>query len=188
MKILIINNNSKYIQELALMFPGADIVNKKNLRKDLNLSNYDLAVLSGGSNVPTVLRHPEEYFFEINLIKKGEIPVLGICLGAEIICEAYGGELHELSEEHRGTVKIKIEDITLKNLLELDKISVIEGHKIGIKTLPRNFISCASSEHGVEIFRHRDYPIVGFQFHPEISNNKNIINWVFEKLNLNHHI
>lgn len=166
------------------MFSEAIVIDKENLTKNLDLSPYNLLVLSGGSGAPTVLRHPEKYVVEIDLIKESKIPVLGICLGAEIICEAYGGVLKELPEKQRGVVKLKIGDRKLQDLLNSNRIEVVEGHKIGIQTLPKDFVSCAFSEHGVEIFRHLNKPIIGFQFHPEVSNDKKLLDWAFEILNL----
>ena len=184
MKALIINNHSKYIKELSSLFSDVIVLDKENLTKDFDITSYDLLVLSGGSNVPTVLRHPEEYAFEINLVKNKQIPVLGICLGGEIITKAFNGELQELSEKHRGIIKLKIKDIKLKLKLGEDEFEAIEGHQIGIRTLPENFVSCASSKHGIEILKHINKPIIGFQFHPEISNNKKLFDWIFETLNL----
>jgi len=184
MKTIIINNNSKHIKELASLFSDVVILDKKNLTQDFDINGYDLLILSGGSNVPTVLRHPEEYTFEIELVRKNSIPILGICLGTEIICEAYGGKLQELSEKHRGSIKLKIEDIKLKLQLGKDELEVVEGHQIGVKTLPENFVSCALSEHGIEILKHKDKLIVGFQFHPEISDNKKLLDWAFETLKI----
>jgi anthranilate/para-aminobenzoate synthase component II len=114
MKTLIINNHSNYIKELVSLFSDVVIIDKQTLTKDFNITNYDLIVLSGGSNVPTVLRHPEEYIYEISIIKESKIPVLGICLGAEIICEAYGGKLQELTEEHRGVITLQITNLDLE--------------------------------------------------------------------------
>ena len=73
MKTLIINNRSKYINELSSLFSNVTILNKENLTKDFDVTTYDLIVLSGGSNVPTVLRHPEAYSDELELIKNANI-------------------------------------------------------------------------------------------------------------------
>ena len=169
MKTLIINNHSNYIKELVSLFSDVVIIDKQTLTKDFNITNYDLIVLSGGSNVPTVLRHPEEYIYEISIIKESKIPVLGICLGAEIICEAYGGKLQELTEEHRGVITLQITNLDLEKALGVSNLEVTEGHHIGIQGIPQDFISCAHSEHGIEIIKHKDKPIIGFQFHPEVA-------------------
>jgi GMP synthase (glutamine-hydrolysing) len=162
------------------MFSDVIVFDKENITKDFDVRNYDLLVLSGGSNVPTVLRHREEYSFEIDLVKKSNIPILGICLGAEIITEAFNGKLEQLSEEHRGIVELQIIDIDLQKVIREESIKVNEGHHIGIKTLPKEFISCAKSKHGIEILKHNYKSIIGFQFNPEISDNKKLFDWVFE--------
>jgi anthranilate/para-aminobenzoate synthase component II len=184
MKTLIIDNHSKYINELSSMFSDVVILSKENLTKDFDVAIYDLIVLSGGLNVPTVMRHPEEYKYEIELIKNTNIPIIGICLGLEIITETFDGELQELPEEHRGLIKLQITNSDLEKVLGTSSIEVNEGHHIGIKQMPHDFISCAQSEHGIEILRHKEKPILGFQFHPEISNNKKLLDWAFETLNL----
>ncbi len=184
MKTLIIDNNSKHIEELKSLFKEAEIINKKNLNNDLKLNKYDLLVLSGGSNVPTVLRHPNEYSFEMNLIRTSNIPIIGICLGLEIITKAFDGELQELPVKHKGLVQLKISDPKLKSSINSEFIDVIEVHHINIKKLPEKFISCANSQHGVEIIKHINKPIIGFQFHPEILKNQKLIDWMFKTLNL----
>ncbi len=182
MKTLIINNKSKYIQELASLFPNVVVLDKENLTKNFDTTAYNLIVLSGGSNVPTVLRHPEEYNIEIELIKNTNVPIIGICLGAEIITKAFDGELQELPKEHRGIVNLGITHPDLEKILGTQHLEVTEGHHIGIKTLPKDFISCAESEHGVEIIKHKNKPIIGVQFHPEISNNKVIVQWLVDEV------
>lgn len=182
MKALIINNRTTHLEELRSLFIDSVVIEKENLDNNLDISGYDVIVFSGGSNTPTVLEHPEYYTSEINIIKQSKIPIVGICLGAEIIVEALGGELYKLPERHRGGVLLKIEDEELKSKIGADNLEVSEGHAIGIKTLPKDFISCASSEHGIEIIRHKARPIFGFQFHPEILPNKKLIDWLFEDL------
>ena len=88
MKTLIINNHTKHIDELRNLFIGADIIDKIDLvnHGTSDFENYDLIVLSGGSgNIPSVFHNPEEYQFEIDLVKYSSVPIVGICLGAEII-------------------------------------------------------------------------------------------------------
>ncbi len=179
MKTLLINNHTKHLVELCSLFDNPVVIEKEHLTMDLNIDGYDLIVFSGGSNVSTVLENPEEYFTEMDIIKQAKIPVLGICLGLEIIVKAFGGELQKLSEAHRGNVQLKIEDSELKLKINSDVLNVSEGHGIGIRTLPEGFISCASSEHGIEIIKHRDRAILGLQFHPEVSSNPKLIEWIF---------
>ena len=188
MKTLIINNHSKYIAELSSIFSNVVILDKEKLNIDFDISEYDLIVLSGGSNVPTVLRHPEKYENEIELIKNTNIPIVGICLGSEIIIKAFGGELKELQKKHKGIIKLKIINQYLEKILETSKIEVAEAHHVGIQELPQNFTSYAESDHGIEIFKHNNKTIIGFQFHPEVSNNNGIIKWILGELAISHEL
>lgn len=184
MRVLIINNHTKHLDALATLFLNADIIDKNDLREDINYSSYDLVVISGGSGIPTVLDYPDEYNFESKLITETSRPVLGICLGSEIITYAFGGILQKLEMTHKGIIELDILDKNLKKILGSNFINVHESHKIGIKQIPKNFIVCATSEHGVEIIKHKTKPILGIQFHPEISKNDKLFKWIFETLNL----
>ena len=153
MRVLIINNHTKHLDALATLFLNADIIDKNDLREDINYSSYDLVVISGGSGIPTVLDYPDEYNFESKLITETSRPVLGICLGSEIITYAFGGILQKLEMTHKGIIELDILDKNLKKILGSNFINVHESHKIGIKQIPKNFIVCATSEHGVEIIK-----------------------------------
>ncbi len=182
MKTLVVNNHTQHLNELVSVFPNVTVIDRKELQSIDNLGIYDLLVFSGGSSVPTILRHPEEYKAEIETVKKTTIPVIGICLGCEVITKAFGGELQELPEEHRGVIDLQITNSDLEKSLGSSKITVMEGHHIGIKQMPQSFVSCAQSEHGVEIIKHKDRPIIGVQFHPEISNNQKIVQWLLNEV------
>ena len=184
MRTLIIDNHTKNLEELCALFPKAKVTSKENFRQNSNISDFDLIVLSGGSNVPTVLRHPEEYSQEMDLVRNSNIPILGICLGSEIITKAFDGNLVELDEELRGAVTLNIENKTLIETLGSETLKVYEGHKIAIKDLPGTLVSCANSEHGIEIIKHATKPIIGLSFHPEISPNKDLLRWVLKTLHL----
>ncbi len=183
MKTLIIDNHTKYLEELKSLFSASEVIQKENLQS-INPRDFDLVVISGGSNVPTVLRHPEEYKPEIALIKNSTVPILGICLGSELVTYSFGGELCELPENHRGEITLELTDPQLQDVCETTKLLVHEGHHIGIKSLPTNLIPCAYSEHGIEIVRHAAKPIIGLQFHPELDKNEKLIQWVFKTLKL----
>lgn len=183
MKTLIINNHTTHIKELISLFPDTTVLQKENL-KDVDIDNYDLIVISGGSNVPSIVDHSEQYIDEISLIKNSAIPILGICLGSELITYVYGGELVWLPEKHGGPVNIKIKDLSLSEAMGALEFNAQEGHMVGIKTLPDDFISCAYSEHSIEIIKHKSKPIIGLQFHPELQKDEKLLGWIFNTLRL----
>jgi GMP synthase-like glutamine amidotransferase len=148
----------------------------------LDLNPFELVVISGGSDVPTVLNHPEIYSLEIEMVKKLNIPILGICLGAEIITEAFGGTLQILSPVHSGLVNMSLLDESLKKEIGADTLSALEGHRIGVKEVPQDFVVCALSEHSPEIIKHKDRPIIAIQFHPEATQNPKVFEWIFKSI------
>ncbi len=184
MKTLIVNNHTKHLEELCELFSFPVVIQKEEFNNSIDLNEYNLIVFSGGSHIPGVFYHPEQYKIEIDFIKNNTIPVIGVCLGMEIIVEAFGGKLFELSQKHRGNINLIINNKELINCINSSVLEVFEGHSIGTEVLPDDFISCAYSEHGIEIIKHKERPILGFQFHPEVSKNKNLILWIEKTLDL----
>jgi GMP synthase-like glutamine amidotransferase len=141
MKTLIVNNHTMHLSELIQLFPNATLIEMESLKKVVNIEFFDCVVISGGSAVPTVLHHPELYQEEIAFIQNCSIPLLGICLGCELIVHAFGGALKELPEKYSGAVEITTTDNTLSEFFSSKSISTLEAHRIGIEKLPPTFMS-----------------------------------------------
>lgn len=171
MKVLVVDNHTKDLKELCSMFSDFIVVDKEKFESFPSKENFNLVVFSGGTNVPTVLRHPEEYEAEINFVKSTKIPVVGICLGFEIIAYAFGGKLKEIKRDKSKIVELNIVDKSLKEIFKQKNIRVYESHFIGIENVPKDFNLLANSSHGVEIMEHKDRPILAIQFHPEKTEN-----------------
>lgn len=185
MRILIIDNHTRFLKELQDSFPGSvDVISKEKIEHKKILDGYDLLVFSGGYGVSSVSNHPDKYLNEIQIIQDTKVPILGICLGAEIITYALGGKLKKLEQIHQGSVTLNITDVSLSETLRTNIINVYECHHWGIETIPDGMISCAHSDHGPEIIKHSQRQIVGIQFHPEVSQNDKIFEWVFESLGI----
>ena len=170
------------MDKLAEFLPGkVSVIDKDKLNGSIALSQYDLIVFSGGSDVPTVMRHPEEYFQEIEIIKNVKIPILGICLGAEIINIAFDGTIKKLGKEFLGNYSIDIKDGSAKKVLG-DAIIVAEGHSMAVDILGDRLEIIADSNRGIEIMKHRTKSIIGLQFHPELTSNKKLADWIFDTI------
>ncbi len=170
MKILLVNNLTKHLEELQEILKPHEITtaNFQNIPK--NYSDFDCIILSGGSKYK-VGGNDKIYKQEIELIKNSKIPVFGICLGFELICRTYSEKLEMLKEKKRGLTDLEIieKDPLLKGI---KKLSVFEAHRFYVKEV-KNLILLAKSKTGVEIIKHREKPIYGVQFHPEIRREKN---------------
>ena len=116
---------------------------------------------------------PEDAGICIPVIKEfaGKIPILGVCLGHQSICEAFGGTVSYAKELMHGKKKLMYkagESQLFKGLP--DTFAAARYHSLAAvrETIPEELKITAETEDG-EIMgvMHRDYPIYGVQFHPE---------------------
>lgn len=101
----------------------------------------------------------------------GRLPILGICLGHQAICEAFGGEVSYAKELMHGKKKLMYktgESQLFKGLP--DTFAAARYHSLAAlkDTLPEELRVTAESEDGeVMAVEHTKYPVFGVQFHPE---------------------
>lgn len=126
-------------------------------------------ILSGGKGNPYT---PLNLTADFIALMQFDVPILGFCLGHEIIAVAYGGRIKRLPEyqNKRECVRIhKLSDPLFRGITE-DEIYLKEKHQFHVHKLPEAFDVLGSSEvcpH--EIIKHKEKPIYGFQSHPEVS-------------------
>ncbi len=126
-------------------------------------------ILSGGKGNPyEPLNLTANYVALMNF----NVPVLGFCLGHEIIAVSYRGRIKKLPEYHGKKEVIKIlkpEDPIFEGL-EKTEVSLVKRHSFHVAELPCEFESLANSDTcSNEIIKHIKKPIYGFQSHPEVS-------------------
>ena len=98
-----------------------------------------------------------------------DIPILGVCLGHQAICEVFGLKIENALEIYHGKqdqIEIDNEDLIFKGLPK--KIIVGRYHSLigkgesnELKVIARN------SDNEIMAIKHKIYPIYGLQFHPE---------------------
>ena len=94
MKIIIVDNGSKHIkaiEKICRKHGRTEVLSFDNLEQVVDDKNTML-VLSGGHSYPVKYNH-ELYAKEMALIKNSKMPIIGICLGFELIAECYGASL-----------------------------------------------------------------------------------------------
>lgn len=126
-------------------------------------------ILSGGKGNPfEPLSLTSNFVALINF----DVPVLGLCLGHEILAAAYRGRIRRLPKQRNGTDTVRIigRSDPIFDGLDSDTVSLRKQHSFFVSQLPEKFVSLAESDTCPnEIIRHRDKPVYGFQSHPEVS-------------------
>ncbi len=99
-----------------------------------------------------------------------DIPILGVCLGHQSIGEAFGGDVVKARElMHGKTSPIRHSEKGIFSGVAQDTL-VARYHSLAVDpdTLPKELVVTATASNGeIMAMRHRDYPVVGVQFHPE---------------------
>jgi anthranilate synthase component 2 len=100
-----------------------------------------------------------------------KIPLLGVCLGHQAICEAFGASISHAKQLMHG----KQSEILLEETCPIFKglpkqIRVARYHSLAARgeTIPEGLVVTATTaDNEVMAVMHRQYPIYGVQFHPE---------------------
>ena len=106
----------------------------------------------------------------VNLLG-GKVPILGVCLGHQAICEACGATVSyakELMHGKQSMAQLYIDSSFFHDLPE--EIPVARYHSLAVleETLPESLKVIARADDGeVMAVQHREYPVYGLQFHPE---------------------
>ncbi|MGB3073035.1 MAG: gamma-glutamyl-gamma-aminobutyrate hydrolase family protein [Candidatus Moraniibacteriota bacterium] len=180
-KFLLVDNGSVRIEELDRLLPETPTTVDVEGFKALDTRSFDLVLLSGSSTLP-VLGNEALFSDELQFIREAHIPIIGICLGAELIGHAFSGTLHDLGEKRKGMVDIVSTD-TDGLLLELGRhFSVYEAHRFALASVPSEFLVLAKSDHGPEILKHATLPIWGLQFHPEHLTDETVGDEIFSRI------
>ena len=100
-----------------------------------------------------------------------EIPTLGVCLGHQAICEAYGATVSyakELMHGKQSTITIDETCPIFQGMGNTMKAARYHSLAAVKETIPETLKVTAKTKDGeVMAVMHREYPIYGVQFHPE---------------------
>jgi GMP synthase (glutamine-hydrolysing) len=111
------------------------------------------------------------------------IPVLGICLGIQVIALVRGGTVHPGKAGGYGLVEVQIDEHNQILAGYPDRIRVWASHADEVERVPAGFSVLAHSEISkVEAIANENEHIYGIQWHPEVSHTENG-RLVFENFN-----
>ncbi len=167
--ILIIDNYDSFTYNLYQYIGSINqdiltIRNDEMTVDDILELNPSHIVISPGPGEPSEAGIIEE------LVKKNKsIPLLGVCLGHQAICEAFGSKIihaPQIMHGKRDIVSISNDNQLFKGLS--NKIEVARYHSLVATDIPDCLEVIAKDKNGlVMAVMHKEYKIFGVQFHPE---------------------
>lgn len=146
--ITVIRNDEKTIEEIADMKP-------------------DCIILSPGPGRPADAGVCEDVVRKLG----GKIPLLGVCLGHQAICEAYGAEItyaRELMHGKQSEIELDTASAIFKNLDRIVSVGRYHSLAAAENTIPASLKVIARAEDGeVMAVADEKRKVYGLQFHPE---------------------
>lgn len=170
-RILVLDFGSQYAQLIARRVREQNVY-CEIVRHDITAERLrELApsglILSGG---PSSVNDKSAPRCDPEIFRMG-LPVLAICYGMQLACDALGGgvENAEAREYGRATCTVMRSDDPLFDGVS-SKLEVWMSHGDQVSHVSDEFIPLAStSTCPIAAVRHRDLPVFGLQFHPEVT-------------------
>ena len=173
MKILLIDNYDSFTfnlyHYLSSLKTNVDVFrNDKINDKEIIKKKYNKIVISPGPG------NPNQSGNCLNIVKKlyKKIPILGVCLGHQIIGQVFGSKIVQANKLMHGKTSIikSFKTGVLKNLPTKFEATRYHSLIIDRKTLSKNLEITAETKDGIIMgIKHKKYNIHGVQFHPELS-------------------
>lgn len=127
----------------------------------------DAIILSPGPG------RPENAGVTVEVIRKlgKKIPLLGVCLGEQAMCLAYGGKVSyakQLMHGKQSRTVLDTNSVLFRGLPE--QVEVARYHSLAAveETLPSVLrVTARTADGEIMAIEHKNYPVYGVQFHPE---------------------
>lgn len=169
--ILVIDNYDSFTYNLVQYLGELDqeVIVKRNDEIDLegiDKLSPDHLLISPGPGTP------DDAGISLAVIEcfKGRIPILGVCLGHQVIAQAFGGEIIRAETLVHGKTSDILHDGRglFAGLPEFFAATRYHSLVVGRESLPDCLEITAWTKQGeIMGIRHKQYPVEGVQFHPE---------------------
>lgn len=186
-RILVIDNYDSFTYNLVAYIERLTGNNPSVFRNDEitldEVDDYDKILLSPGPGIPV------DAGICIDLIKRyaPSKSILGVCLGHQAICEAFGGKILNLSNVYHGIASPVIitdpDELLFRNIPDPIIAGRYHSWVVSGDDLPGCFTVTCKDESGIIMgISHKEYDVRGLQFHPESVLTENgidiISNWI----------
>lgn len=170
--ILLVDNYDSFsynlFQVLGAMYPDIKVIRNDELTPEECLALRPKGILlSPGPG------RPADAGICIDLVRAaaGRVPVLGVCLGHQSICEAFGATVSyakELMHGKQSEAELDLSCPLFEGLPPKTKVGRYHSLAAVEETMPRTLAVTARTADGeIMAVCHTEYEIYGVQFHPE---------------------
>ena len=170
--ILLVDNYDSFSYNLYQLIgeiePNIKVIRNDEMTVDeIKELNPDRIILSPGPG------RPENAGIIIEAVKTlGQtIPILGVCLGHQAICAAFGATVtyaKKLMHGKQSNVRFDADCLLFKGCPEVAPVARYHSLAADADTIPEHLkITALTTEGEVMAAQHKYYPIYGVQFHPE---------------------
>lgn len=170
--ILLIDNYDSFSYNLYQLIGELDpdirvIRNDEMTIEEIFKLNPDRIILSPGPG------RPEDAGITVDIILAlgTEIPILGVCLGHQAICSAFGADItyaQKLMHGKQSSVRFSLDCPLFQNCPQTAPVARYHSLAVASETLPDCLrITALTADGEIMAVQHKEYPIFGVQFHPE---------------------
>ncbi len=184
--VVVIDYGVKYniLRQLAALGCHVSVVPATLSAQDILAMRPDGVVLSNGPADPAAVTYGIETIR--GLI--GQTPLLGICLGHQLLGLAFGGKTYKLKFGHHGG-NHPVQDV------ETGKVEITtqnHGFAVDVDSIPEKRVELTHvnlNDRTVEGMRHKELPIFSLQYHPEAAPGPHDARYLFRRfLDLLEHV
>ena len=166
--ILIIDFGSQYTQLIARRIRELNVYCEIHPWDKLpeDLKGIKGVILSGS---PFSVRSEVAPMPDLSLIK-GQIPLLGVCYGAQLLAQLYGGNVNASNTREYGRANLSVVDANSRLMRNIPLNSQVwMSHGDSISDVPANYkVVCSTADVEVAGFEIENENTFGVQFHPEV--------------------
>lgn len=147
---------------------GEDIERYRAMNKEFP-EDPEIVIISGSTSgiyedeewIDALVEKAREYI-------EDDVPVLGLCFGHQVIAKAMGAEVVQMDSYEIGYRPVEFGE---SEIFEgLDSVEYpFNTHQDKIENMPEELENVAETDRSVQGIQHRDKPVYGVQFHPELT-------------------
>lgn len=170
-QIIILDFGSQYTQLIARRVRELNVYCEiLPFHQELNLPSTVKGVILSGS--PCSVREEDAPQIDFNAIKTQK-PILGICYGAQLLAQNFGGVVAASDKREYGRAHLNIVENNNPLLKGLSQNSQVwMSHSDTIKSIPENYQIIAQTDSiPVAAFQLKGEDTYGIQFHPEVTHS-----------------